>query len=64
MSMYAWVKEPFSKWRGTSARQKNYIKFLWFELATVTSQALKYDVITYTASEGLNCTILVKLTPL
>jgi len=24
---------------------KNYIKFLWFELATVTSQALKYDVI-------------------
>jgi len=21
--------------------------FLWFELATVTSQALKYDVITY-----------------
>ena len=62
--MYAWVKEPFSKWRGTSARQKNYIKFLWFELATVTSQALKYDVITYTASEGLNCTILVKLTPL
>jgi len=27
---------------------KNYRKFLWFELATVTSQALKYYVITYT----------------
>jgi len=27
---------------------KNYRKFLWFDLATVTSQALKYYVITYT----------------
>jgi len=31
---------------GTSARQKNYRKILWFELSNVTSQALKYDVIT------------------
>jgi len=29
---------------GTSARQTNR-KFLWFKLATVTSQALKIDVI-------------------
>ena len=41
---YALVAELFSKLRGTKARQKT-IKFLWFELATVTSQALKYDVI-------------------
>jgi len=33
-------------------------------LATVTSQALKYDVITYTPSEGLNYTKLDKITPL
>jgi len=37
---------------------------LWFESATVTSQALKYDVITYTPYEGLNYTILNKITPL
>jgi len=43
-----WVAEPFSKWGNTSARQKNYIKCLWLELATVASQALKYDVITNT----------------
>jgi len=47
-----------------SARQKNYKKFLWFELASVTSQALKYDVITYTLYEGLYYTILDKITPL
>jgi len=59
------VAEPFSKWGGgTSARQKNYRKFLWFELATVTSQELKYDIITYTLFEGLNSTILDKITPL
>jgi len=29
----------------------------------VTSQALKYDVITYTPYEGLNYTILDKTTP-
>jgi len=34
------------KVEGTSARQKNY-NILWFELATVTSQALKYDVINF-----------------
>ena len=33
-------------------------------MATVTSQALKYDVITYTPYEGLNYTILDKITPL
>jgi len=49
---------------GTSARQKFYRKFLWFELAIVTLQALKYDVITYTSYEGLNYTILDKITPL
>ena len=37
---------------------------LWFELATVMSQAMKYDVITYTPYEGLNYTILDKITPL
>jgi len=31
----------------TSASKKNYRKFLWFELATVTPQALKYDVINF-----------------
>jgi len=44
----AWVADPFSKWGGTSPRQRNYRKFLWFEWAIVTSSALKYDVITYT----------------
>jgi len=43
---------------------KNYIKFLWFELATVTSQALKYDIIIYTPYVGLNYTILDKIKPL
>jgi len=33
-------------------------------LATVTSQALKYDVITYTPYEDLNYTIIDKTTPL
>jgi len=31
---------------GHKCTSKNYRTFLWFELATVTSQALKYDVIT------------------
>jgi len=35
---------------------------MWFELATVTSQALKYDVITYTPYEGQNYNILDKIT--
>ena len=38
---------------GTTARQNNYRKILWFELETVTSHALKYDVIVKTPSEGL-----------
>jgi len=42
----------------------NYRKFLWFELSIVSSQALKYDVTTYTPYEGLNCTIWDKITPL
>jgi len=33
-------------------------------LATVTSQVLKYDVITYTPYEGLIYTILAKIPPL
>jgi len=37
---------------------------LRFELATVTSQALKYDVISYTPYQGLIYTILDKFTPL
>ena len=40
------MAEPFSNRGAQSARQKNCRKFLRFELATVTSQALKYDVIT------------------
>jgi len=31
----------------TSASHKNYRKCLWFDLATVTSKALKYDVINF-----------------
>jgi len=59
--MATWVAEPFSKWGGRNSRQKNYRKIFWFELATVTSQALKYGVITYTPYEGLNIIILDKL---
>ena len=40
---------------------RNYRKFLCFELATVTSQVLKYDVIAFTPHEGLNYTILDKI---
>jgi len=58
------VAEPISKWGSTSSHQKKYRKFLWFELATVTSQALKYGVITCTPDEGLNYIILDKITPL
>jgi len=58
------MAEPFSKWGGTSARQKNYRKFLRFKFATVTSQALKHDVIIYTPYVGLSYTILDKTTPL
>jgi len=37
---------------------------LWFELATATSQALKYDITAYTPYEDLNYIILDKTTPL
>ena len=43
---YAWVVELLSRWGGTSVHQKTR-KFMWFELATVSSQALKYDVINF-----------------
>jgi len=36
---YAWVVELLSRWGGTSVHQKTR-KFMWFELATVSSQAL------------------------
>ena len=39
----AWVAEPFSKW-GDKCNSKNSRKVFWFELVTVTSQALQYDV--------------------
>ena len=42
----------------------NYRKILWFGLAIVTSQILKYDVIAYTPDEGLNYIILYQITPL
>jgi len=35
------VTESFSKWGGAQVHVKNYRKCLWFELATVRSQALK-----------------------
>jgi len=43
---YAWVAELFSKWQAQVHVKKNK-KILWFELATVTSRALKYDVINF-----------------
>jgi len=49
---------------GESARQNNYTKFLWFDLASVTSQALEYDAFTCTPYEGLNYTVLDKIIPL
>jgi len=54
----------FFKVGGHNCTSKKLQKILWFELATVTSQALKYDVITDTPYEGLNYTILDKITPL
>jgi len=44
--------------------EKKLKQILWFELATVTPHALKYDVITYAPCEGLNYTILDKTRPL
>jgi len=54
----------FQSGGGHKWTSKNYRKFLRFELATVTSQALKYDVISYTPYQGLIYTILDKFTPL
>jgi len=47
----------FFKVGGHKRTSKKYRKNLWFELATVTSQALKHDVTTYTP-------ISKKITPL
>jgi len=52
----------FFKVGGTSERQKPLENVLWFELATMMSQSLKYDVITYTPYESLNCTVLDEIT--
>jgi len=60
---WTWVGETFSK-RGAQVHVKKYRKNLWIELATVTSQALKYDVITYAQYEGLNYTVLNEIKPL
>jgi len=43
---HPWVAEPFSKC-GHKWSSKIYRKFLWFELATMTPQALKYDGINF-----------------
>ena len=50
-SRHGW-RNLFQSLGGTIERQKNYRKLLRFELATVTSHALKYDVITYTPHQG------------
>ena len=64
LSYLAWVAEPFSKWGGTSARWKEIIanSVVWIGNFDVTS--IENDIITYTAYEGLNYTILAKTTPL
>ena len=43
---YAWVAELFSKWEA-QVHVKKTRKFLWFELATVAQQALKYDDVNF-----------------
>jgi len=50
------VAEPFQS-GSAQVRVKKTKTFLRFGLATETSQALKYDVITYTPYEGINYTI-------
>jgi len=49
---------------GHKCTSKKLNKILWFDMATVTSQALKYDVIIYAPYEGLHYTIVDKVTPL
>jgi len=45
----------FLKVGGAQVHDKiNNREFLWFELATVTSQAFKYDVIKYTPYENVS----------
>jgi len=39
--------ETFLKGGEASASQKNYRKFLWFELSIVTAQGLECDVIKF-----------------
>jgi len=58
------MAEPFSKWGGAEVHIKTTRENLWFELATVTSQALKYDVFTCTPFVGPNYNILEKIKPL
>ena len=48
------MAEPFSG--GHKCTSKNYGKFMWLELTTVTSQTLKYDVI-YFCQYILQCFI-------
>ena len=56
------VYGTFCKYGGISTRPKTVKNFLWFVLATVTSQSLKYDVTTKTADESLNFSILDETT--
>ena len=47
---------------GAQVHVKNkLLQILWFELATVTSQALEYDVIIYISYKGLNYSHLALL---
>jgi len=52
----------FFKVGGHKCTSKNDRNFWSFELEVVTSQTLKYDLITCTPYEGLNYTILDKIT--
>ena len=54
----------FFKVGGNKCMPKNYREFLRLKVATVMSQALKYDAIIYTPYVGLNYTILDEITPL
>jgi len=56
LCVWTCVEEPCLKWGAQVDVKKKLYQILWFELATVTSQALNYDVITYTLYEGLNYT--------
>jgi len=54
----------FFKVVGHKRTSTNCRKFMWFELATVTSQALKCYVIIHTPYVGLNYSISDKIKPL